>query len=115
PGMPGKGQVVLGSELARALGVGPGDEVKLTSLTGPQFSILKPRTETLTVRGTFSSRYYEIDSSWVLANLDDTLASFSGPTDFFYAIKLDDVSADRAVAENLSRRLSRPAAEFTTW
>ena len=115
PGLPAKGQVVLGSELARALGVAPGDEVQLTSLTGPQFSILKPKVESLTVKGTFTSGYYEIDASWVLASLDDTLAAFSGPSDFFYAVKLDDGNADREAAVRFARLLSRPEAEFSTW
>jgi lipoprotein-releasing system permease protein len=115
PGLPAKGQVVLGSELARSLGVAPGDEVHLTSLTGPQFSILKPRVETLVVKGTFTSGYYEIDSSWVLASLDDTLALFAGPSDFFYAIKLNDGNADREAAAAMARSLGRPESEFTTW
>lgn len=115
PGMPEPGQVVLGAELARALGVSPGDTVHLTSLTGPQFSLLRPRTETLTVKGTFASGYYEIDSTWVLANLDDTLTTFAGPEDFFYAVKLTDGNADKAAVTALSRRLGRPETEFTTW
>ncbi len=115
PGLPGRGQVVLARELARSLGVMPGDEVKLTALTGPQFSILAPRTVTLIVKGTFASGYYEIDSSWVLVNLDDALSSFAGPEDFFYAVKLADGNADRRVAAELARRLNRPPSEFTTW
>jgi lipoprotein-releasing system permease protein len=115
PGMPARGQVVLGRELARSLGVMPGDPVQLTSLTGPQFSILKPRTETLIVKGTFASGYYEIDSSWVIVNLDDALSTFAGPADFFYALKLSDGNTDRQAAAELAKRLSRPPAEITTW
>jgi lipoprotein-releasing system permease protein len=115
PGLPARGQAVLGRELARSLGVQPGDEIKLTSLTGPQFSILAPRTQSLIVKGTFASGYYEIDSNWVLINLDDALASFSGPEDFFYAVKLADGNTDREAAARLSGLLSRPPAEFTTW
>jgi len=115
PGLPGPGQVLLGAELARALGVVAGDQVELTALTGPSFSLLKPQQVPMTVRGTFSTGYYEIDSSWVLASLEDTRRSFSGPADFFYAVKLDDGNADQTLAARLTLRLDRPRTEFTTW
>jgi lipoprotein-releasing system permease protein len=115
PGLPGPGEVLIGAELSRALGVGPGDSVELTSLTGPEFSLLKPHVVKFTVKGTFSTGYYEIDAGWVIASLDDALATFAGPSDFFYAVKLTDGNRDRAVARTLPGLLGRPAAEFTTW
>lgn len=113
--MPGPGQVLLGSELARALGVLAGDQVELTALTGPSFSLLKPRLIPMTVQGVFSTGYYEIDAGWVLASLEDTRASFSGPSDFFYALKLEDGNTDQSQAAALARLLDRPPNEFTTW
>lgn len=113
--LPGRGQVLLGAELARALGVVVGDRVELTALTGPSFSLLKPHQVPMVVSGTFSTGYYEIDASWVIASLEDTRASFSGPSDFFYAVKLDEGNRDLVVADQLSLRLSRPRGEFTTW
>jgi len=107
--------VVLGAELARGLGVAAGDRVQLTALTGPDFSLLRPRLLDFTMKGTFSTGYYEIDAGWVLANLEDTRASLSGPSDLFYAIKLDDGNADRLFADLLASFLDRPRAEFTTW
>jgi len=115
PGFPAPGQVLLGAELARTLGVVPGDNVHLTALTGPSFSLLRPQTLDLVVKGTFSTGYYEIDVGWVIANLDDSRASFSGPNDFFYAIKLSDGNADRATADTLARVTGRDRQEFTTW
>jgi len=114
-GLPESGQVLLGAELARALGVVAGDRVELTSLTGPSFSLLKPRQLGMTVKGTFSTGYYEIDSGWVLASLDDTLSWFSGPKDFFYAVKLSDGDSDLVEADALALLLGRPREEFTTW
>jgi len=67
------------------------------------------------VKGTFSTGYYEIDAGWVIGSLEDTLASFAGPSDFFYAVKLDDGNRDRIVAESLAGTSGRPRAEFTTW
>jgi len=115
PALPGPGQVLLGTELARGLGVAPGDQVQLTALTGPAFSLLKPHLVTMTVQGTFSTGYYEIDAGWVLANLEDTRALFAGPSDFFYAIKLNDGNADQVLADRLASSAHRPRAEFTTW
>jgi len=114
-GLPSPGEVLLGAELARGLGVTVGDKVELTALTGPAFSLLKPRLVDFVVKGTFSTGYYEIDSGWILANLDDTLAAFTGPGDFFYAVKLDDGNADRVFAARLATALNRPRAEFSTW
>ena len=113
--LPSPGEVLIGSELARGLGVGPGDQVELTSLTGPGFSLLKPRTVGFLVKGTFSTGYYEIDSGWILANLADALGAFAGPGDFFYAVKLADGNADRVYADRLSAALNRPRGEFSTW
>jgi lipoprotein-releasing system permease protein len=115
PGLPAAGEVLLGGELARGLGVVPGDQVQLTALTGPSFSLLKPHLVSLTVKGTFSTGYYEIDAGWIVANLEDSRAFFAGPADFFYAVKLDDGNADQQVADRLAADLRRPRAEFTTW
>jgi lipoprotein-releasing system permease protein len=115
PGLPGPGDVLLGAELARALGVVPGDRVRLTSLTGPSFSLLKPQEREMTLKGTFTTGYFEIDAGWVLADLDDARNWFTGPGDFFYAVKLDDGNADQAAARALAPLMGRPGAEFTTW
>ncbi len=113
--LPFRGEALLGTELARSLGVLPGDRIHLTALSGSEFSLLKPRLVDLTVTGTFSTGYYEIDAGWIIGNLDDTRAFFSGPEDFFYAIKLVDGNADRIAASDLARKLGRPSTEITTW
>lgn len=114
-GLPARGEVLLGIELARGLGVIPGDHVELTALSGASFSLLKPHLVDMTVKGTFSTGYYEIDAGWVVANLDDAREAFAGPSDFFYAVKLDDGNADRVLADRLAALMNRPRAEFTTW
>ena len=71
-GVPG---AVLGAELARRLGVGEGDLVRLVALglTGgrPRF-----RYRTLRVTGTFAVGFAEFDAAWVL--LDRTLVAGAG-------------------------------------
>lgn len=113
-GLPGSHEVLVGSELARALGVIPGDTIQLTALTGPGFSLLQPRMVDATVVGTFSTGYYEIDAGWIIAPLEDALASFAGPSDFFYALKLHDGNRDRGAVDALVR-LGIPRGEVTTW
>jgi len=114
-GLPAPGEVLLGGELARGLGVIPGDHVQLTALSGQAFSLLKPHLVDMTVKGTFSTGYYEIDAGWILANLDDTREAFAGPSDFFYAVKLDNGNADRVLADRLAAVIGRPRPEFSTW
>jgi len=114
-GLPAPGQVLLGQELARALGVGVGDTVSLTSLTGPTFSLLKPTQVQMTVKGTFTTGYYEIDSGWILANIQDTQSQFASPQDFFYAIKLKNGNADQSAVKRLSKAVHSPRSEWSTW
>lgn len=72
---PGDFQMVLGSELARALGVEVGDKVDLMI---PQASVtpagVLPRFRRFTVSGLFEVGMYEFDRSLVVVHLDDAAA-----------------------------------------
>lgn len=62
--------ILLGTEVARSLDVGAGDEVSLVvarPLSGGRFL---PRTAVFTVRGVFSSGYQDLDRLWVLIPFD---------------------------------------------
>ena len=63
--------VVLGSELARSLGVQPGETVRLISPVGEVLTPLGPVPRSIGARvvGTVSSRMYETDSRLVVASL----------------------------------------------
>lgn len=69
---PGSYSIVLGDQLARALGVRKGDTVLVLA---PQGSIspagFVPRMRQFTVTGTFSSGYYEYDASLAFVNYKD--------------------------------------------
>ncbi|MEF9996918.1 MAG: ABC transporter permease, partial [Burkholderiaceae bacterium] len=68
---PGEFGVVLGSELARALGVFPGEKVTLISPQGQVTPAgVVPRLKQFTVTGVFESGHYEYDSSMALVHLD---------------------------------------------
>lgn len=91
-------RVVLGSELARALGVGVGDEVDLMALSGPDFSLLRPKEVKFTVAGLFKTDYYEFDSNWAFLNLEAAGQNFSRPDELTWGLKLRDEYADAAAA-----------------
>src|SRR6218665_1493168 len=61
--VPGEWNIVLGRELARSLGVGPGDQVTIVAPGGQVTPAgVVPRLKQLTVVGTFDSGHYEYDS-----------------------------------------------------
>ena len=80
---PGTWGIVLGSELARSLGVREGDSVTIVAPGGQVTPAgVVPRLKQLTVVGTFDSGHYEYDSTLALIHLDDAARLFrlEGPT-----------------------------------
>ena len=105
--LPGEFRVVLGVELARALGVGAGDVVTLIAPSGQVTPAgVVPRLKQMTVAGTFDSGHYEYDSALVLLHHQDAERIFrlEGPTGI--RLKLKDLHQARAVAYELAGSLS---------
>jgi lipoprotein-releasing system permease protein len=104
--------IVVGIELARGLGVSPGDTVELISLEGDDLA--SGTTVELTVTGTFRSGYLDFDRGWAFASLDTaagTLGSQRRPT---VGVKLHDRYDDAAVAARLERDLGGDV-NVTSW
>jgi lipoprotein-releasing system permease protein len=104
---PGSFNVVLGSELARILGVGQGDQVTLIVPSGqvtPAGTV--PRLKQMQVVGTFNSGHYEYDSSLVLMHHEDAerLFRLEGPTGV--RLKLKDLHQAPEVTQQLAHSLS---------
>ena len=103
---PGAFNIVLGSELARALGVQVGDSVVVIT---PQGTITPagalPRLKSFNVSGIFEVGMFEFDSGLALVNLDDAekLYRLDDPTGV--RLKLDDMFAAPAVASELARSM----------
>ena len=103
---PGEYGVVLGAELARALGVRTGEKV---TLIAPQGQVtpagVVPRLKQFTVTGVFESGHYEYDSSLALVHLDDAARLFrtGGPTGV--RLKLADMQRAPQVATELAKTL----------
>jgi lipoprotein-releasing system permease protein len=104
---PGEFGIVLGGELARALGALPGDKV---ALIAPQGQVTPagviPRLKQFTVVGIFEIGMYEYDSGLALVHLEDaqTLYRLGGAVSGV-RLKLDDLFAARGVAAELMSSL----------
>ena len=105
--VPGEFGVVLGGELARAMGVREGDTVTLIAPSGQVTPAgVVPRLKQMTVVGTFDSGHFEYDSALVMMHQDDAAKIFrlEGPTGI--RVKLKDLNKAREVAVELSKSLS---------
>jgi len=104
---PGEFNIVLGVELARAMGVQAGDVVTLIAPGGEMTPAgVVPRLKQMKVVGTFDSGHFEYDSGLVMLNIEDAQRIFrlDGPTGV--RLKLKDLNKARAVADELTRTLS---------
>lgn len=105
--VPGQFGVVLGAELARALGVREGDPVTLIAPGGQVTPAgIVPRLKQMTVVGTFDSGHYEYDSGLVLLHVEDAARVFrlEGPTGV--RLKLKDLHQAREVGAELEGSLT---------
>ncbi len=99
---PGSFGIVLGGELARALGVREGDVVTLIAPSGQVTPAgVVPRLKQMTVVGLFDSGHYEYDSALAMLHVDDAALIFrlEGPTGI--RLKLKDLHEARTVVDEL--------------
>ncbi|TFZ07364.1 lipoprotein-releasing ABC transporter permease subunit [Ramlibacter henchirensis] len=113
---PGEFGVVLGAELARALGVREGDPVTMIAPGGQVTPAgIVPRLKQMTVVGTFDSGHYEYDSGLVLMHLQDSerLFRLEGPTGV--RLKLADLHQAREVAAHLASEVLTGPVVVRDW
>jgi lipoprotein-releasing system permease protein len=113
--VPGQFGVVLGAELARALGVRAGDAITLIAPGGQVTPAgVVPRLKQMTVVGQFDSGHFEYDSALVLIHQDDAARLFrlEGPSGI--RLKLKDLHQARQVAAELMVSLP-PALLVRDW
>lgn len=104
--VPGQWGIVLGSELARQLGVREGDNVTILAPGGQVTPAgVVPRLKQVSVVGTFDSGHYEYDSTLALIHLEDAQRLFrvEGPTGV--QLRLNDLHQAPTVAYELSAAL----------
>ena len=101
---PGEFNVVLGNELARALGVSIGDKV---TLIAPQGNVTPagviPRLKQFRVAGTFDSGHFEYDSALALIALEDAQKLFRIEGVTGIRLKVDDLYEAPLIARDLTR------------
>ena len=103
----GEYNIILGAELARALGVSVGTKLQLIT---PQGSVtpagMVPRLRSFTVSGIFSSGHYEYDSTLALIHMKDAQVLFRlGENVSGVRIKLKDTNRARGVSRELQNAL----------
>jgi lipoprotein-releasing system permease protein len=113
---PGAFRIVLGIELARALGAGRGDKVTLVSPQGLVTPAgLLPRTKQFTVSGVFDVGTFEFDSGLALVALEDAQRVYGmGDQVSGVRLKLEDLSTAPEVAAGLGPRLGA-GVSITDW
>jgi lipoprotein-releasing system permease protein len=98
--------IVLGIDLARALGVGPGDPL---TLVAPQGSFtpagVLPRVKQFRVIATFQSDHYEYDSALAVINLQDAQRVFRQDGPNAVRLRIADMQRAPQVAQRLSASL----------
>ncbi len=106
---PGEFGIVLGSELARALGVLNGEKVALIAPQGlvtPAGVI--PRLKQFTVVGLFEVGMFEYDSGLALVHLEDAQKLYQmGDAVSGVRLRLEDLFASRSVARELMAKLDK--------
>ena len=104
---PGEFNVVLGNELARALGVSIGDKV---TLIAPQGNVTPagviPRLKQFRVAGMFDSGHFEYDSALALIALEDAQKLFRIEGVTGIRLKVDDLYEAPIIARDLTRIVS---------
>jgi len=102
----GEWGILLGSELARALGVREGDKITLVAPNGQVTPAgVVPRLKQFTLVGTFHAGHYEYDTGMALIHVDDAARLFQveGPTGV--QLKLKQALSARQVAAELAQSL----------
>lgn len=105
--------IVLGTELARRLGVRVGSRVNLFALAGGNDVSLISEDRFFTVKGIFRTGYADINASCAFISLEDGKKYFGKDINQYYAIKLVDSERDLNIVEKLTS--SFPEMSFESW
>ena len=107
------GSVVLGSELARRLGVRPGNTVELFALSGGSDVSLISSERVFTVKGIFRCGYADINASYAFLNLEDGIKYFGKDSELLYGIKLFNTSLDSKISNQIEEKFA--GAKCESW
>ncbi|MDR3213685.1 MAG: lipoprotein-releasing ABC transporter permease subunit [Azoarcus sp.] len=114
---PGRFGIVLGRDLARALGVGPGDRLTLVAPQGLVTpAAVMPRVRQFVVVGIFEAGVMQYDSGLALIHLADAQALYRmGDAVSGVRLRLKDLFAAPRVSLELSRIITVPNLMLRDW
>lgn len=101
------GGILLGKDLAAALGVAVGDSISVLSPTGTltPFAGMLPRSRRFRVAGVFTLGFYEFDSTYGFVTLDAAMALFKKEAPDYIQLRVDDIYQAPQVADAVPRLL----------
>jgi len=109
--------ILLGTELARRLGLEIGDEVTVYSISSILSAEEGTAVDTFEVKGIFRTDYYEYDCSWAIINIESP--SFAvNESNLKIGVKLTNRFHDGLVMEQAQREISLSGFEnvrITSW
>lgn len=113
-GIPG---VVLGVQLARSLGLRPGDTLQMVSMRGSSFAQLRPQHTSFVVTGIFRSGYYQYDSAFCFVGLEYMDLIDSRSDGLTLGIKIKNRFRDRKIAAMVGKVLEEKnfPGELVSW
>jgi lipoprotein-releasing system permease protein len=112
----GGGEVLLGEELARNAGAGPGDTVYIMSVRVASGGRNVPRTLPFTVRGVVSSGYRDLDALWCIMDYRSGLTLLAPElSQTFMTAKIASPYRDADAAAWLVNRTLGPGYRVYTW
>jgi lipoprotein-releasing system permease protein len=104
--VPGNFNMIIGVELANALGVGVGDKV---TLVAPQANVtpagILPRLKRFNIVGIFEIGMHEFDSALALVHMDDAKVLFRNTGTAGLRIKTDDIYAAPIISRKAANEL----------
>jgi len=107
--------IVLGTELARRLGLNIGDEVAIYSITGILSSEDDNGLDFFTVKGIFNTNYYEYDCTWAVININSKIFD-DNECGLKIGIKLNNRFHDKNAEELLQRKLlNYEGVKISSW
>lgn len=108
------GSAVLGAQMAAALGVRVGDELRLATLVSAGRAVI-PRLSRVRVTGVFGTGYQEMDKNWVfLSSSDGERILPPGRRDRFLGLKIQEPFGERRGIVRLVRA-ALPEARVYDW
>lgn len=105
--------IILGTSLARSLGVTVGDTINLFVLSGSDDVDLFSSERNFTVSGIFYCGYSEINSSYCYISLENGKKHFGEEAKVTYGIKLKDSQKDNMIMSKLEKQYDK--FKFSSW